>query len=66
MRNAARKNEAVTRVVRGARYPKLAKMMVSQRINRVDRPAGCVYHDPAPLYDLSISSRRRFKDIGVP
>ena len=42
MSNAARKNEAVTLVLRGARYPKLAKMMASQRITMVISSGGIV------------------------
>ena len=40
MSNAARKNEAVTMVLRGARYPKLAKMRISQRTNMMITDVG--------------------------
>ena len=42
MSNAARHNQAVTTVLRGARYPKLAKMTASQRITMVISGAGIV------------------------
>ena len=42
MSNAARDNEAITMVLRGARYPKLAKMTASQRITMVISGLGIV------------------------
>ena len=54
MSNAARHNEAVTTVLRGARYPKLAKMIASQRITMVISGLGIV-----PPYSSNTTQRCR-------
>ena len=57
IRNAATTSVVTTTALRGARYPKLAKMSTSHATNKTRNAAGIV---PS---DSSISTQRRFTTL---